>query len=128
MAYGFLARLFEIFSRHQTPVDMVTTSEVTVSMTLDDTRHLDQILEELSTFGEVHVSRDQAIICLVGDGLRSGTGLAARVLQAVRDLPVSMISHGASAINISFVVPGHLARTAVTTLHSEFFSEHRLVR
>jgi aspartate kinase len=122
LAHGFLARLFEVFSRHETSIDMVTTSEVSVSMTLDDTRRLEGILAELSTLGEISVDRDQAIVCLVGDGLKSEPGLVARVFSAVRALPVSMISHGASAINISFVVPGSAAEAAVTALHADFFS------
>lgn len=121
MAHGFLARLFEVFSRHQTPVDMVSTSEVSVSMTLDDVRHLEAIRTELTTFGDVTIERDQAIVCLVGDGLKGAPGFVARVFQAVRDVPVSMISHGASAINVSFVVPGPSVEEAVLELHREFF-------
>lgn len=122
MAHGFLARLFDVFSRHDTAVDMVTTSEVSVSMTLDDTRHLEAIREELEGLGEVVVESDQAIVCLVGDGLKEGAGLVARVFRAVDGIPVSLISHGASAINISFVVPGARLDGAVRALHAEFFA------
>jgi aspartate kinase len=121
MAHGFLARLFDVFSRHRTPVDMVSTSEVSVSMTLDDVRHLEAIRSELTTFGDVTIERDQAIVCLVGDGLKGAPGCVARVFQAVREVPVSMISHGASAINVSFVVPGSTVEDAVRVLHREFF-------
>jgi aspartate kinase len=121
MAHGFLARLFEVFSRHETAVDMVTTSEVSVSMTLDDTRRLDVIREELSRIGEVTVDADQAIVCVVGDGLRSTPGLVARIFTTLADHPVSMISHGASAINLSFVVPGGQVEPVVRALHAEFW-------
>ncbi|HEX7880371.1 MAG TPA: aspartate kinase, partial [Candidatus Eisenbacteria bacterium] len=117
MAHGFLARLFDVFSRHETAVDMVTTSEVSVSMTLDDTRHLDAIRDALASFGEVVVDADQAIICLVGESLKSTPGIVPRIFAAVNTMPVSMISHGASAINLSFVVPGARAEEAVRSLH-----------
>ncbi|MDZ4804953.1 MAG: lysine-sensitive aspartokinase 3 [Candidatus Eisenbacteria bacterium] len=121
MAHGFLARLFEVFSRHETAVDMVTTSEVSVSMTLDDTRHLPVIRNELAPLGDVSVETDQAIVCLVGEGLRSSPGLVPRIFSAVQSLPVSMISHGASAINLSFVTPGSRVEEAVRALHAEFW-------
>ncbi len=123
MAYGFLARIFEIFDRHKTPVDMVATSEVSVSMTLDDTRKLDSIVADLKTLGEVTVEPDQAIICLVGERLKFTPGVAARIFTSIEGINVSMISHGASAINVSFVVDGRDVEEAVTALHREFFSE-----
>jgi aspartate kinase len=123
MAHGFLARLFEVFSRHETAVDMVTTSEVSVSMTLDDTRRLATIRTELSRIGEVTVDADQAIVCLVGDGLRSTPGLVARIFSTLADHPVSMISHGASAINLSFVTPGDGVEGVVCALHREFWGD-----
>jgi len=123
MAYGFLARLFEVFDRHQTAVDMVATSEVSVSVTLDDTRRLDQIIADLKEFGDVAVERDQAIICLVGERLKFTPGVAARIFSSIDRVNVSMISHGASAINVSFVIAGHQVEQAVTALHREFFSE-----
>jgi aspartate kinase len=123
MAHGFLARLFAVFDRHETSIDMVATSEVSVSMTLDDTRNLDAILHDLREFGEVSVERDQALICLVGDQLRVTPGLAARIFSSIQDINVSMISHGASAINVSFIVAGSDVEQAVKLLHEEFFSE-----
>ena len=123
MAHGFLAKLFEVFNRHETAVDMVATSEVSVSMTLDDTRHLDQIVADLAALGDVVVERDQAIICLVGERLKLTPGVAARIFSSIDWINVSMISHGASAINVSFVVADHQVEEAVTVLHREFFSE-----
>jgi len=123
MAYGFLARLFDVFAKHQTPVDMVATSEVSVSVTLDDTRHLDQIIDDLKEFGEVRVERDQALICLVGENLKFKPGVASRIFSSIERINVSMISHGASSINVSFIVAGSDVEQAVQLLHREFFSE-----
>jgi aspartate kinase len=123
MAHGFLARLFEVFNRHETAVDMVATSEVSVSMTLDDTRNLDAIIHDLQEFGEVAVERDRAIICLVGEQMKFTPGLASRIFTPLQDINISMISHGASAINASFVVESALVDEAVKRLHQEFFSE-----
>jgi aspartate kinase len=123
MAYGFLARLFEVFARHETAVDMVATSEVSVSVTLDDTRHLDRILADLEALGETAVERDSALICLVGERLKFTPGVAARIFSSLDRINVSMISHGASAINVSFIIAGQHVEEAVKALHQEFFSE-----
>ncbi len=123
MAYGFLARLFDIFARHHTAVDMVSTSEVSVSMTLDDTRNLDKIIPEIEVLGEVSVERNQALVSLVGERLRVTPGVAARIFSSIDQINVSMISHGASAINVSFIVPGDKVEEAVQALHSEFFGQ-----
>lgn len=122
MAHGFLARLFEIFNKHETSVDMVATSEVSVSMTLDDTRNLDAALADLQQLGEVEVERDQALICVVGEQLKYTPGVAARIFNSIVDVNVSMISHGASAINVSFIVANNEVERAVKALHKEFFS------
>jgi aspartate kinase len=123
MAHGFLARLFDVFNKHETSVDMVATSEVSVSMTLDDTRHLDRIIDDLKEFGEVVVERDQALICLVGENLKFTPGVAARIFSSIEQVNVSMISHGASAINVSFIVSDNDVERAVKSLHHELFSE-----
>ena len=121
MAYGFLAKIFEVFARHETPVHMVATSEVTVSMTLDDTRNLEAILTDLRALGEVKVETDQALICVVGDRLKYTPGLAAKIFSGLSDINVSMISHGASAINVSFIVDGDDVERAVRALHQTLF-------
>lgn len=123
MAHGFLAKLFEVFNRHQTAVDMVATSEVSVSMTLDDTRNLDRIVADLEELGEVTIERDRALICLVGEQMKFTPGLAWRIFKPLETINISMISHGASAINASFVIDGQHVEEAVTKLHREFFSE-----
>ena len=121
MAHGFLARLFEIFDKYESPIDMVATSEVSVSMTLDDTRNLPRLLPELQQLGEVVVEPDQSLICLVGENLKFIPGVAARIFSAISGINVSMISHGASAINLSFIVSGQQVEEAVRLLHEEFF-------
>ncbi len=123
MAYGFLARLFDVFAKHETSVDMVATSEVSVSVTLDDTRNLDAVIADLQSFGEVSVERDQALICLVGEKLKVTPGVASRIFSSIEQVNVSMISHGASTINVSFIVADRDVEQAVKALHREFFSE-----
>ncbi len=121
MAHGFLHRIFEIFDRYETPVDMVATSEVSVSLTIDNANHLAEICEELRPFAGVSVENDQAIVCVVGDNLRFTPGVAARVFTALRGVNVLMISQGASLLNLSFVVAGGDLPKAVASLHREFF-------
>jgi len=123
MAHGFLARLFEVFNRYQTSVDMVATSEVSVSVTLDDTRRLSEILADLRDLGEVRVEPDQALICLVGENLKYTPGIASRIFSSIVNINVSMISHGASAINVSFIINDIDVEQAIKSLHREFFSE-----
>jgi aspartate kinase len=122
MAHGFLRRIFEVFDRWETAVDMVSTSEVSVSLTIDNNARLNEICEELRGFSEVDVEERQAIICLVGDNIRYTPGVAGRVFRAIEDINVRMISQGASLLNLSFVVAEpDLVRT-VERLHREFFS------
>ena len=123
MAHGFLHRIFEIFDRHQTPVDMVATSEVSVSLTIDDTEQTKAICEELSAFSEVSMEPDQAIVCLVGENIRYTPGVASRVFHTLGGINIRMISQGASLLNLSFVVAAADLRPAVEALHKEFFSE-----
>lgn len=123
MAHGFLRRIFEVFDRHQTPVDMVATSEVSVSLTIDHTEKLDLIAAALREFAEVEIEHDQAIVCLVGDNIRWQPGVAHRVFRALDSINVRMISQGASLRNISVVVAMTQLRQAVEKLHLEFFSE-----
>ncbi|HEX4997216.1 MAG TPA: lysine-sensitive aspartokinase 3 [Terriglobia bacterium] len=121
MAYGFLRSLFEVFDRRRTSVDMIATSEVSVSLTLDDTSALPAIIPDLEAFGEVTVDQNRTLICLVGANLKYTPGIASRIFSSIRDINVLMISHGASTINMSFLVDGQDADTAVRNLHAEFF-------
>jgi len=122
MAYGFLRRIFEVFDRYETPVDMLATSEVSVSLTIDNTTRLKEICADLRQFSEVLVEEDQAIICLVGDNVRATAGLAARVFGALAHLNVRMISQGGSQLNLGLVVARQGLEEAVRSLHREFFS------
>jgi aspartate kinase len=120
-AYGFLRALFEVFDRHRTAVDVVTTSEVSVSLSLDDTSALPAIVAELEKLGSVSVEEKRAVLCIVGEGLRSTPGIAARIFSTISDINVSLISQGASRINLTFAVEQARAREAVMRLHKEFF-------
>ncbi len=104
LAYGFLRKVFEIFEKHHTSIDMITTSEVGVSVTIDNECNIDAILSELSEFGSVTVDRDMVIICVVGDLEWQNRGFEAKVVDALRDVPVRMISYGGSNYNISVLV------------------------
>ncbi|HYE75532.1 MAG TPA: lysine-sensitive aspartokinase 3, partial [Blastocatellia bacterium] len=99
------------------------TSEVSVSVTLDDTRNLDRIVADLEKLGDVIVERDRALICLVGEQMKFTPGLAWRIFKPLEHINISMISHGASAINASFIIDGSHVEEAVKKLHQEFFSE-----
>jgi aspartate kinase len=123
MAHGFLRRIFEVFDRFQTSVDMVSTSEVSVSLTIDNAAKLPAIRTELAAFAEVETADRQAIVSLVGDEIRSTPGVAHRVFRALNGTNVRMISQGASKRNLSVVVEEAGLRSAVESLHSEFFSE-----
>jgi aspartate kinase len=123
MAHGFLHRIFEVFDRNETPVDMVSTSEVSVSLTIDTARNLNSIVSDLREFAEVNVEQNQAIVCLVGDNIRYTPGVARRVFNALDGINIRMISQGASLLNISFVVAESDLRRTVEALHDEFFAE-----
>jgi len=122
-AYGFLRAIFEIFDKYRTAVDVVTTSEVSVSLSLDDTTALPQIVAELEKLGAVSIEEERAILCIVGEGLRSTPGIAARIFSTISDINVSLISQGASRINLTFAVEEKRAREAVMRLHKEFFEK-----
>lgn len=120
-AYGFLRALFEVFDRHRTGVDIVTTSEVSVSLSIEDTRRLPAILQDLRELGNVRVSDGNAIVCIVGEGIGGLPGVAARVFGTISDINVVLISQGASSINLTFVVSQDEVQTAVARLHDTFF-------
>ena len=121
MAYGFLRRVFEVFERFRTAVDVVTTSEVSVSVTVDDRRHLDAIVEALSEFAEVSVEPEMALLCAVGDRLRTEPEIAARVIRVLEEVPLRMISQAASRRNITVVMRQADLPHAMHRLHEEFF-------
>ena len=123
MAHGFLRRIFEVFDRLETAVDMVATSEVSVSLTIDNLERLDQIAAELRQFAEVDTEKDQVIVCLVGENIRYTPGVARRVFGALNGINIRMISQGASLLNLSFVVAEKDLVRTVEALHEEFFAE-----
>ena len=125
-AYGFLRALFEVFERHRTIVDVVTTSEVSVSLSLDDAGALPAIVAELEELGTVRVENERAIVCVVGEGLRGTPGIAARVFNTISDINVTMISQGASSINLTFVIEEERVAEAVIRLHEAFFGESQV--
>ncbi len=123
MAHGFLRRIFEVFDRYETSVDMLATSEVSVSLTIDTSAQLPAIVKELEEIAQVTVENGQAVVCLVGENIRHTPGVAARVFAALQPINVRMISQGASRMNISLVVAGPDLPKAVESLHAEFFRE-----
>jgi aspartate kinase len=123
MAHGFLRALFEVFDRHHTSVDMVATSEVSVSLTLDNVSSLDPIVQDLRQLGDVEVSSNKALICLVGNNLKYTPGVARRAFGSLADINILMVSHGASNINFSFLIDEKDANAAIQNLHADFFSE-----
>lgn len=121
LAYGFLRRIFEIFERYKTPIDMITTSEVAVSLTVDDTTNLEDIIKEVEDFGSVSVDRSQTIVCVVGDFSSNAHGYMIRVLEAVKHLPVRMVSYGGSDFNVSIVLDAEHKTEALRSLHHRLF-------
>jgi aspartate kinase len=123
MAHGFMHRIFEVFDRYQTSVDMVSTSEVSVSLTLDNRENVEAICGDLREFAQVSMENGQAIVCLVGENIRHTPGIAGRAFQVLRGKNIRMISQGASLLNLGFVVAEHDLEETVAALHGEFFSE-----
>jgi aspartate kinase len=121
LAYGFLRRVFEVFERYKTPIDMITTSEVAVSLTIDDDQYLAEIINELNGFGTVEIDADQSIICIVGDFLASKSGYAAKVMDSLKQIPIRMISYGGSSNNISVLVNTSVKNDALKALHKGLF-------
>jgi len=105
MAYGFLKNVFAVFEKYKTPIDMITTSEVAISLTIDNTKYLNEILSEIEVFGDVEVDSDMSIVCIVGDIISEEKGFASKVFNALDGIPIRMISYGGSRYNISVLVP-----------------------
>ncbi len=123
MSHGYLRAIFDVFDRHQCPVDMVSTSEVSVSLSLDSNEKLPAIAADLSRLADVKYEGRKALVCMVGENIRGQNGIAARVFQAIRHVNVRMISQGASEINMSFMIEEDDAEEAVRSLHAEFFGD-----
>jgi aspartate kinase len=123
MSHGYLSQIFAIFDKHKCVVDMVSTSEVSVSLTVDSNASLPEIAADLSKIADVKYEGRKALVCMVGEDIRGQNGIAAQVFNAIRHINVRMISQGASEINMSFMIEEHDAEEAVRSLHAAFFKE-----
>jgi aspartate kinase len=122
LAYGFLRKVFEIFESYQTSIDMVTTSEVGVSVSIDNPKRLDEIVNDLKKFGTVTVDKDMVIICVVGDLPFENIGFQAKVIEAMSEIPIRMISYGGSNYNISFLIKAEDKKRALNALSTGLFN------
>ena len=123
LAYGFLRKVFEIFESYQTPIDMVCTSEVGVSMSIDNSAHLGEIVDELKKYGTVTVDTGMCVVCVVGDLDWSNIGFETKVLDAMNNIPVRMISYGGSNYNISFLIKEEDKKRALQSLSNTLFHQ-----
>ncbi|MET4082587.1 aspartate kinase [Pedobacter sp. UYP30] len=121
LAYGFLRKVFEVFERYKTPIDMITTSEVAITVTIDDITRLTEITKELEDFGKVEVDTDHTIICVVGDFSAEMHGFASRVFEALKHVPIRMISYGGSNYNVSILIASEYKTEALRSLHNRLF-------
>ena len=122
LAYGFLRSVFEVFERYKTPIDMITTSEVAVSVTIDQPKHLAEIVEELESFCSVEVEKEQTIVCIVGTFGKEKQGYASRVFDALKNIPIRMISYGGSENNISILVDTTRKKETLQALNKGLFN------
>jgi len=120
-AYGFLRSMFQVFEEHKVSVDLIATSEVSVSVTVDDPTHLKQVIHDIATFAEVEVEHDQAIVCLVGKQLWKDAAFVGRAFSALEGIPLRMVSLGSSDVNLSLVVSKHDMEQAIKKLHNSLF-------
>lgn len=121
LAYGFLRSVFEVFERYKTPIDMITTSEVAVSITIDNPKFLSQIVQELEEFGQVEVDEEQSIICVVGDFIAARSGSGLKIFESLKDIPLRMISYGGSKNNISVLINSTDKEKALILLNDGIF-------
>lgn len=122
LAHGFLRAVFEIFERYKTPIDMITTSEVAVSLTVDNPKHLKEIRKELEEIANVEIDENQTIICIVGNVPKDAAGYGFKVLEALKDIPLRMVSYGGSANNISVLIDSKLKKDALMALNKGLFN------
>lgn len=123
-SYGFMSALFQVFERHRTVIDVISTSEVSLALTVDSTHALEQVVKDLERLGKVDVEPNHAVVCIVGEGLRASSGLASKVFSTIEDVNISLISHGASSVNLTFVVKEDQLADVVKRLHYAFFTEN----
>ena len=123
LATGFLRKVFEIFETWHTPIDMVTTSEVGVSITIDNPKYLDKIVNDLKKYGTVNVDKDMVIVCVVGDLELNNVGFEAEIVNALKDIPIRMISYGGSNFNVSFLIKSIDKKRALQALSEYLFDD-----
>ena len=121
LAHGFLRKVFEVFEKHKTSIDMISTSEVAVSLTIDDSRYLKEVVDELQHFGTIEVDKDQSIICIVGNGLAEKKGVLKEVFESLGEVPIRMVSYGGSHNNISLLVETSQKEKALNLLNEGLF-------
>ena len=122
MAYGFLMKIFEVFEKNKTAIDMITTSEVAVSLTIDNTEKLDEIIDELQSFGNIEVETDLSIICIAGDLAQNKKGVTSAIFNCIDEIPIRMISYGGSNYNLSFLVKSSDKIPVLNLLNDGLFS------
>ena len=123
LAYGFLTRVFEVFEKHKTAIDMITTSEVAVSLTIDNSKHLAAIVAELEEFGWVDVDENQSIVCVVGNMVSEQKGVVRKIFNALSDIPIRMVSYGGSRFNISLLIDSSYRFEALNNLNTGLFED-----
>ena len=121
LAHGFLRAVFEIFERYKTSIDMITTSEIAVSLTIDNSKYLKEIVKELEDFANVDYEEDQTIICIVGNIPKDKAGYGFKVLEAFKHIPLRMVSYGGSANNVSVLINSHHKKDALVALNKGLF-------
>lgn len=122
LAYGFLRKIFEIFEKYRTPIDMITTSEIAVSLTIDDDIHLDQITSEMEKYGAVTVDKDQTIVCIAGNLIAHSRGIVRKIFEALEPFPIRMISYGGSRYNISILIESKYKKDVLIMLNKVLFN------
>jgi len=120
-SYGFMSAVFQVFERYRTVIDVISTSEVSIALTLDNAAEIDKIVAELRRLGDVEVEPGYSVICVVGEGLRASTGLASKIFSTIDDVNIALVSHGASAVNLTFVVREDVVADVIKKLHKTFF-------
>lgn len=122
LAYGFLRKVFEVFEKYKTPVDMITTSEIAVSLSIDNSEHLEEIIRDISPYGYIEVDRGQSIVCIVGDFVAERKGVGKDIFRALEHIPIRMISYGGSKNNISVLIDTQYKKETLITLNKELFN------
>jgi aspartate kinase len=120
-SYGFMSAVFQVFERYRTVIDVISTSEVSIALTLDNAAEIDKIVTDLRRLGDVEADPGYAVICVVGEGLRASTGLASKIFSTIDDVNIALVSHGASAVNLTFVIKEAVVSDVIKKLHGEFF-------